>query len=224
MFKNRKTKVLLIILLALIISAGIIIWPGRLYKFIQDRWGQKESTQTLQEQASSKIADDKYSEAKPILEEIIKQDPENAKAWTDLGMCYFYLKDPQKAQEAFSAAVKYDPNSSSLYNLLGNAQRDTADLEGAKASYQKSIDLNKSQFNAYINLSSLLYNQAKYDEAISVLIEGKTEIPKYMEIRYMLASFYKNLGQTANYNKEIKEILAINPNDKWALSNKWEIG
>lgn len=217
---KKSTKILLIILLSLIILFGIIIWPGKLYKKIQDKWGQKETTQTLQEQASSKLADDKYSEAKPILEEIIKKDPENAKAWTDLGMCYFYLKDPEKAKEAFSAAVKYDPNSSSLYNLLGNAQRDTADIEGAKISYQKSIDLNKSQFNSYINLASLLYNQAKYDEAISVLIEGKTNIPKYMEIRYMLASFYKNLNQTANYNREIKEILAINPNDKWVNANK----
>ena len=217
---KKSTKILLLILSILLVFFAFLIWPGKLYKKIQDRWGPKQSTQSLQDEASSKIADDKYTEAVPILEAIVKKDPKNAKAWTDLGICYLYAKDYQRAKEAFSAAIKYDSSSSSLYNLLGNAERDTSDLEGAKKSYQKSIDLNKAQFNAYINLASLLYNQAKYDEAIAVLIEGKTNIPKYMEIRYMLASFYKNLNQTANYNREIKEILAINPDDKWANTNK----
>ncbi len=215
---KKLTKALLAILIFVLLLFAIVVWPGKLYQWIENKYGQKNqktSTQLLDEGAA-KIGNDNYNEAQSLLEEAVKKDPRNFTAWINLGITYMNLKNTEKAEKAFRAAVNLDNKSSSSYNLLGNAQRDLTNTDEAIKSYQKPIELNLKQYNAYINLASLYFNENKYNEAIAVLIQGKNNIPEYKEIRYMLVSFYIKLGQKIEAKTEINQILAKNPNDKWA--------
>jgi len=217
-----STKILFISLVVLIILLGVFVWPGKLINKIAQKFSKKQqqSATALLDDASSKMGNDKYSEAKPILEKLVKEYPDNFTTWINLGICYLSSKELSSAAASFTKATQIDPKSPSAHLLLGNTQRDLGNNEAAIENYKKTLELNKKEMNAYINLASLYFSQKKYDEAISLLRQAKLELPNVLQIRYMLASYYKNLGQTANYKVEVSEILAINPNDKWAKSNR----
>lgn len=61
------------------------------------------------------------------------------------------------AIETLSKAIQVFPNNQLLCVRLGDAQRKTADIDGAIASYKKAIDLDPSDFAAQKSLGDIYY-------------------------------------------------------------------
>jgi tetratricopeptide (TPR) repeat protein len=74
-------------------------------------------------------------------EDYLKIKPNDTDAWVDMGVCYFELKNLDKAEEIFLAAVKQSPEHQIAHLNLGVVNLSKGDIEKAKNWLQKCIAL-----------------------------------------------------------------------------------
>ncbi len=96
----------------------------------------------------------KYKDAVYILEELIKENSANAKAYTVLGSAHFALGETAKAKSATAQALKLNPNlkeaNFNMAQLL--AVSNPPDKDRAKKFYKKALSLGAIR-NASLELS-----------------------------------------------------------------------
>jgi eukaryotic-like serine/threonine-protein kinase len=80
----------------------------------------------------------KYSEAVPYLQRALQIEP-NARAYSNIGTAYFYLKQYAESAQAFEKAVALNANDTQLAVNLSDAYRALGQTDKAHASYQRAI-------------------------------------------------------------------------------------
>jgi eukaryotic-like serine/threonine-protein kinase len=80
----------------------------------------------------------KYSEAIPYLQRALQIEP-NARAYSNIGTAYFYLKQYAQSAQAFEKAVALNANDTQLAVNLGDAYRALGQTDKAQASYQRAV-------------------------------------------------------------------------------------
>ncbi len=84
-------------------------------------------------------------EARAVLEAIAELDPKafvhNVECAALQGRWYREGKNPQKAVEIFAAALDENPDSHYLANLLGEARLEARDQPGAKAAFERVVQI-----------------------------------------------------------------------------------
>ncbi len=124
-----------------------------------------------------------YEMALTQLEETIKLDPGNPKAYILKGTIFFCLDELQTALECFEKALETDPFSVEAHSLKANVLDINGNLKEALDSCDKAF-INVTEKSCEL-LTSL------YDQKIAILIRSK----KYREAR-------ETLRQCYNYLKE----------------------
>lgn len=114
----------------------------------------------------------------------------------------------QKAVSILRDCQRIDTNNATIYNNLGVSYLGVYSFQKAITAFQTAIKLAPNHKNAISNLSKLLFQRGKQDEAIN-LIEESLENNFSKNLSELLAEFYINIG---NYNKALrilKKILLI---------------
>jgi len=99
------------------------------------------------------------------------------------------------ALEFYQAAVKLDPNNSSLYNKEGICQLMMQRFKDAKRSFEHAIKADRKHADAYNNLGVIYYQEKNYRKAIK-------QYEKAIELRDDAASYFSNLGAAYFGKKE----------------------
>ena len=71
--------------------------------------------------------------------------PDNAKAWSNLGLAYGSVGLPARALEAFQIAVAIDPSLLQTYVLMGDLCFQGQQAECAVNAYQQALKLSPAQ-------------------------------------------------------------------------------
>lgn len=74
----------------------------------------------------------------------VKQLPDKAVGWTNLGDIYRSKKMYSNAIINYQKSISIEPNKAETYNLLGNTYLDTGDSKNAFSNLKKACDLDKS--------------------------------------------------------------------------------
>ena len=87
---------------------------GALYAYERALRHNQWSTTTLNSIANILRAREKYPEAMEYLRSILKVEPSNGEAWSNLGHCYLMMDNLQEAYSAYQQALYYlqDPKVS----------------------------------------------------------------------------------------------------------------
>ena len=93
---------------------------------------QSESQKALQ-QARGLVAAQKYSEARPVVERILKSEPENLGAWYLLGRVLVGLGEYDAALPALAKAKDFPPARAAVVREMFLALAAKGDLDGAAA-------------------------------------------------------------------------------------------
>lgn len=115
-----------------------------------------------------------------ILSEVVVDDPGNAEAWCQLGVCYLETRQPDLALEALSRAAKADPKHATAYYLLGNAHGTMGQLEEAAASYRRTLQIDPRHGKAeefLMKTESLLESREHYRSGLKLLYTAEAPIP-----------------------------------------------
>jgi tetratricopeptide (TPR) repeat protein len=113
-----------------------------------------------------------FSTAINLLEELVVEDPANARAWSQLGVCYLETQRPSDAAEALSRAVQAAPTDAHTHYLLGNACGSQGQLDQAAACYRRALELDSHHAKAeefLMKVESLLESREHYRRGMGLL-------------------------------------------------------
>ncbi len=115
-----------------------------------------------------------------ILEEVVVEEPKNAEAWCQLGVCYLETRQPDLAIEALTRAVRAAPEHATAHYLLGNASGATGRLERAAACYRRALEIDAHHSKAeefLIKTESLLESRDHFRAGLKLLYSAEPSTP-----------------------------------------------
>jgi protein O-GlcNAc transferase len=141
------------------------------------------------------------SQAETIWRKVLQVEPNNGKAYNNLGNA---LRRQGKLPEALAAhqkALQLNPNDAEAYVGIGNVLNAQGKQQEALACYKKALQLNPKLATAYNSLGIALRGQKKLDEAVAAYQKAIELDPKY-------AYAYYNLGNVLSDQKKLDEAVA----------------
>jgi tetratricopeptide (TPR) repeat protein len=161
--------------------------------------------------AKAAAAAGRLQEAVDLHVEAIELDPEQEQTHINLISLYGQLKQFDKAEEHYRAAVARNPNREEAhynYAVLLSAQ---GRLPEAVAAYRKALALNSSHAEAHNNLGYLLAQQRKFDEALAHAKKALESKPDYPQAHFNAGMIFMQRGESEKAIQHLKA--AIRPND-----------
>lgn len=144
-------------------------------------------------------------------------DPNDKGSLTNLGVCYYRIKDYEKSIATTKKALTLSKDDYSLQANLADAYFRNNNLDEAIAIYKELIRNNFAQENTYNYYGSALFNKKEYAEAILVFKEGIKKNANSVEL-------WMNYGNTLAASGNLREAITafekvheLNPNEKNAL-------
>jgi serine/threonine-protein kinase len=140
-------------------------------------------------------------EAEEILRELTRQQPDNAAAYSILGVC---LSDQRKfaaAEAAYRKAIRLQPDVAETHYNLGLALGNQGRNQGAEGAYRKAILVRPNYAEAYNNLGVALMRQQKHRAAEAAYRKATLLQPD-------LAVAYINLANALCGQKKLDEAVA----------------
>ncbi len=147
-----------------------------------------------------------YPSAIERLQRVIQLDPEMARAYDSLGLCYDYLGKTDRAIANYEKAVAFNrkqPHPSAWPNLdFAIALMRANQLGKAEAQLREALIYDSNLPQANYRLGLVLAEQGRLPEAIHALQRAVASDPAYAEPHYLLARFYNRLGRRDMARKE----------------------
>ncbi len=154
-----------------------------------------------------------YSEAAKHFQQAITLDPTMARAYDNLGLCYFYQNRNELAVKNFDRAIVLDRNSqhpspwpyvnrAATLQFLGRTKEAEADL-------REALRLDNQLVVAHYQLGNVLQQLGQLEAAVQELLEAVRLDEKYAEPHVVLARIYSQLGRKAEAQKEVDIYLRL---------------
>lgn len=133
----------------------------------------------------------------------------------------FNAQDYEKAIEAFNEVLKNDENNPNVLNNIGLCYSKLADDEKATEYFVKTLSLNSKSVQTYINLSDVYFRNKKIPEAINLLENGVTLMPREIALKHYLSRFYL---EDCRYDLAMDQLFEILDIDSDNLDAYWDLG
>jgi Tfp pilus assembly protein PilF len=152
-----------------------------------------------------------YQQACEIFDHVVERDPENAAAYSALGICYSSMGNLKYALDSMKRAVALRPGSANYHTNLGEFLRRQGHLSEAEASFRSALSLSPSDPEILSVLGLTLAQQGRPTEALQVyeaaLATGAPLPPAQLGIGKILAG----QGRYAEARARFEAALAIAP-------------
>src|SRR5262249_14697309 len=103
-----------------------------------------------------RLGDKRYPDAEKSFQKALELDSNSVNAMNGLMRTYLAQKEPDKAIDAVKAQIAKVPDSSAFYDLMGTALFESKkDSRSAEAVFRKSIELDKTNGDAYLKLGQV---------------------------------------------------------------------
>ena len=153
---------------------------------------------TTLDQARQFYFDGKVAEAIDSLEELEKRADKDAFALQQIAALYIQCSQHEKAGRCYARAVELQPaNADFLYNL-GASRTATGDLDEAERIFNKVINLNPSDYGAWLSRSGLRRQTAEsnhVEQLLYVKSQLRDDDPGQVQVCHALAKELEDLGR-----------------------------
>lgn len=169
------------------------------------------------------VQDKDYTNAIPMLEEAMREDPSLIVGWEALGWSYWHLDRRAEAEKTWDRLLILAPQSVTPYNILSQVAVYKKEMEKAESLLRKSLELDPNQFDTRLNLALVLAWQAKTEEAEQLLLQGIREEPDRLDVRIELANVFYLLQKYEDSAAQWKIVCEVIPDNadfliEWARS------
>ena len=140
---------------------GYLLWtkghdPEAVQEFEAEIANDPRHVQAMLYLADTKIRMNKMDDARPLLEQIQKMDPDIAMQHLDLGIVYADEGRKQDARTEFETAVKIAPTNVNAHYRLARLYRTMGMTAEAKAEFDKASSLNKAEDDRLLKVMSTI--------------------------------------------------------------------
>ena len=162
-------------------------------------------------EAKNLLLNGRLEEAKNIFQDIIKDQPTNYKAYTNIGAISLQLGKFDDAELNFKNAIEHNPMFEVAYFNLGITQKKQGKFNEAEISFKSAINLRVDYLEANTNLGMLLIEQGKFNEAEECFKKIIKYKPKFAEAYYNLGVTYGKLSRFDLAEVNYKTALKLKP-------------
>lgn len=159
----------------------------------------------LKEQHEAGRADAKtagqYNEAVKVLSAI---------DWFENGCVFVNSGNPQKAIEAFTKAIKLNPNNEKFYVFRGNAYGEAGNNSQAVKDFTKAVKLNPKYVKAYVSRGNAYLRSGSYQQAVKNYSMAVKLNPKHEEAYCYRGVAYGALGKEQQALEEFSRAIKLN--------------
>lgn len=161
----------------------------------------------------------RLEEASHVFEEILMDNPRNADALYNLGMCFTELGEPEKALKALEQCVEYKRDYSNAYVALGFAYSKMMDFENAKRYLLEALKSDANNSFALRNLGGLFGRAGEIEKSLYYLEKAYKVDPSDAKTVYGLAYAYHEVKDYDKADKYYKQVLKMDaPGDIRSLA------
>lgn len=156
-----------------------------------------------------------YNDAIRHFQHAIELDPSMARAYDNLGLCYYYQNQNDQAVASYERAIELGsasghPSPWSYMNLAITQQFLNRDADAEK-NLREAIRLDPSLAKAHFQLGTVLEDLQRLDEALAQLREAARLDPAYPEPHMAMARVLRKLGQEAAAREEAAAYVRLRP-------------
>jgi Tfp pilus assembly protein PilF len=141
------------------------------------------------------LADGKVSESKRVFEQALADDPNDPRAWLDLGLVHEAAGHFAAAEKAYRRATEADPNFAEAFNNLGVLLREGGELTEATKALERAVALDPQLAAAHFNLGLAYEEQGRVAEAEREYLVTIDRLPNDPVPRINLAMMLLDLGR-----------------------------
>ena len=148
------------------------------------------------EHVLSLCSQNKFDEALPLLEAIIRDEPNNSEAWRTLAQVHWnHFHEPDKAYDELIEALKCNPRNIWALILMGNILvKEKNDIVHAKEYYDKVLEYYPDNAIAINNIGATLMERQNYEGALPYMEKALKIDDTYINSYYGLALCYYKLN------------------------------
>ena len=179
-------------------SAGVHFLEGRIY-FAKGDWGRAEAallqaldldpnlSKAYDLLISSYVAAERIPQAINELQSVLSKNPDNERALLTLALIYDTTKDFLKARQVYEKVLSLNPGSTTAMNNLAYIYAEQLhQLDKAYELARKARTLEPVNPAVADTLGWILYRQARYQQALSLIREAAVRLPDAPEIQVHL--------------------------------------
>jgi tetratricopeptide (TPR) repeat protein len=130
-----------------------------------------------------------------------------------LGKVYREEGRLDRAEQAFSGAVKLDPHYANAWAALGMVQIQAGKLSQAAENLKKATDISPHNSTAYFGLGQMYMKQGQVDRAVREFNMSVYNNPNNEPVHIALGKAYEMQGDNVAAVKEFLEAVKIKPDD-----------
>lgn len=159
-----------------------------------------------------------YNDAINHFKDAVRLAPEMARAYDNLGLCYYQQNQNALAVESYRKAIDLDRSSPhpSAWPYLNLAI--TLELmdqsKQAETNLRAAIQLDPKFAEAHFQLGNVLERMGQANAAVGEFRDAANLDPNYAEPHYALARMYRKLGQESAAREEVQTYVRLHSRSK----------
>jgi len=166
-----------------------------------------------------RFAQGKNAEAETWFRQALSHDANSYDALHNLMLMYIAQKQPDKAIAVAREEISASPNNSAFYSLLGSALLNQKDYAGAQAAFQKAVDLNNKNAEAYLLLARAQVSNGAIDDALKTCAIAIRDNPKEGAFYVMEGSAYEKKHDLDSAKAAYQKALDLRRDDPTVSNN-----
>lgn len=144
-----------------------------------------------------------WGEAKPLLDAILAQNPEDKRALLASGVVEYNLGNMDEAKKKLIASLGQDAGDAEAHYVLGLIEKQLGDIPAATIQMEAAVRLNPGKAEALSSLGQFYLQQNELPKARAMLEQAVQKLPDDSQNRYQLAQVYRKLGMTEQAKEQM---------------------
>ncbi|MEK6838093.1 MAG: glycosyltransferase, partial [Nanoarchaeota archaeon] len=173
----------------------------------------------FKELKSAEVLAEKVAHYRRIGEKKLAAEPENPRAWHEMGTVEREAGDFAKAKEYFENAVGLDDTFVEAYQSLGICCSRLGELDKAIAAFKRAIELNEHYPTPYFSLGVAYSKKGMLNAARDVIIEGLKRNPNDFNALTNLGAIYEQGGNPEKAVELLQKVVKVDKNNSRAFYN-----
>lgn len=175
-----------------------------------------------QEEQNPAVFQAGMSKAIDVAKYSTSKSPNQVAAWETQAMVYRDIRSAvagsgEWAVKSFEEALKLEPANPVFFTELGKLYLASEDIEKARDSFAKAIELKSDYIDALIQTALIYENEDNPDEAIKTLEDLVWKYPLNIDVRFQLGRLYFNENKVNDAITQFETIITLTPNHSNAL-------
>lgn len=168
--------------------------------------------------ANGAVRERRFADALPVLEAVLREDPQNAFARLVMGSAYMGMGRWREAIPWYRRYLERVPTSSYAHHWLAICHLRAGENDAALREAEAALALDPRFSDARVLKGGVLASRGAYDEAIRELRQAVETDPGKPILRLDLAKVLDEAGRKAEARQQYDELLRLAPDDPTALT------